>query len=139
MVYATCYTYNGAALGTSVSAASVVPSADTSVSVSASEALTKDQTTSQATVDQSEQEAQKVVAKYLIAVHEKNFSDAVSLVKDSWYLSEEKQIQKYEEYSNRTDFDKIEVVGTQKESNSSVAVTIKEDGKKQKIESNQRW
>ncbi|TKH37566.1 hypothetical protein C1I59_09920 [Paenibacillus polymyxa] len=122
MVYATCYTYNGAALGTSVSAASVVPSADTSVS--ASEDLTKDQTTSQATVDQSEQEAQKVVAKYLTAVHEKNFSDAVSQVKDSWYLSEEKQIQKYEEYSNRTDFDKIEVVGTQKESNSSVAVTI---------------
>ncbi|MGR6762549.1 hypothetical protein ACU1JV_11990 [Paenibacillus sp. T2-29] len=89
MVYATCYTYNGAALGTSVSAASVVPSADTSVSVSASEALTKDQTTSQATVDQSKQETQKVVAKYLTAVHEKNFSDAVSLVKDSWYLSEE--------------------------------------------------
>ncbi|URJ47226.1 MULTISPECIES: hypothetical protein [Paenibacillus] len=122
-----------AALGTSVSAAPVVPSADTSVSVSASEALTKDQATSEAAVDQSEQEAQKVVTKYLTAMHEKNFSDAVSLVKDSRYLSEEKQIQKYEEYSNRTDFDKIEVVGAQKESNSSVAVAIKEDGEKQNL------
>ncbi|MGS5018628.1 hypothetical protein [Paenibacillus sp. JJ1683] len=122
-----------AALGTSVSAAPVVPSADTSVSVSASEALTKDQATSETAVDQSEQEAQKVVTKYLTAMHEKNFSDAVSLVKDSRYLSEEKQIQKYEEYSNRTDFDKIEVVGAQKESNSSVAVTVKEDGEKQNL------
>ncbi|MCP3796421.1 hypothetical protein [Paenibacillus sp. CH40] len=122
-----------AALGTSVSAAPVVPSADTSVSVSASEALTKDQATSEVAVDQSEQEAQKVVTKYLTAMHEKNFSDAVSLVKDSRYLSEEKQIQKYEEYSNRTDFDKIEVVGAQKESNSSVAVVIKEDGEKQNL------
>ncbi|WP_235209078.1 hypothetical protein [Paenibacillus polymyxa] len=66
-----------AALGTSVSAAPVVPSDDTSVSVSASEALTKDQATSETAVDQSEQEAQKVVTKYLTAMHEKNFSDAV--------------------------------------------------------------
>ncbi|UMR36727.1 hypothetical protein MJ749_04670 [Paenibacillus polymyxa] len=66
-----------AALGTSVSAAPVVPSADTSVSVSASEALTKDQATSETAVDQSEQAAQKVVTKYLTAMHEKNFSDAV--------------------------------------------------------------
>ncbi|UQQ36270.1 hypothetical protein [Paenibacillus polymyxa] len=66
-----------AALGTSVSAAPVVPSVDTSVSVSASEALTKDQATSETAVDQSEQEAQKVVTKYLTAMHEKNFSDAV--------------------------------------------------------------
>ncbi|MDQ0050236.1 hypothetical protein J2T18_004564 [Paenibacillus polymyxa] len=125
-----------AALGTSVSAAPVVPSADSVTAVSSaspSDAPAKDQATSAAAVDQSEQDAQKVVTKYLTAMHEKNFSDAVSLVKDSRYLSEEKQIQKYEEYSNRTDFDKIEVVGAQKESNSSVAVTIKEDGEKKDL------
>lgn len=126
-----------AALGTSVSAAPVVDQSTDAVSAvssaSPSDVLTKDQATSESAVDQSEQEAQKVVKKYLTAMHEKNFSDAVSLVKDSRYLSEEKQIQKYEEYSNKTDFDKIEVVGAQKESDSSVAVTIKEDGEKQNL------
>ncbi|WP_263559919.1 hypothetical protein [Paenibacillus polymyxa] len=70
-----------AALGTSVSAAPVVDQSTDAVSAvssaSPSDVLTKDQATSESAVDQSEQEAQKVVTKYLTAMHEKNFSDAV--------------------------------------------------------------
>ncbi|WP_277375711.1 hypothetical protein [Paenibacillus polymyxa] len=73
-----------AALGTSVSAAPVIDQSTDAVSAvsavssaSPSDVLTKDQATSESAVDQSEQEAQKVVTKYLTAMHEKNFSDAV--------------------------------------------------------------
>lgn len=39
-------------------------------------------------------------------MHEKHFSDAVDLVKDSRYILMKKKIRKYEKYSNRNDFDK---------------------------------
>ncbi|MFS8214483.1 MULTISPECIES: hypothetical protein [Paenibacillus] len=44
----------------------------------------KYQATFDATVDQ-EHDAQKVVTRYLTAIHEKHLSDAVDMVKDSRY------------------------------------------------------
>ncbi|MGM1022286.1 MAG: hypothetical protein ACQEXV_17505 [Bacillota bacterium] len=51
---------------------------------------TKDQAIFDAAVDQSEQDAQKVVTKYLTAMHEKHFSDAVDLSKIHGTYNEEK-------------------------------------------------
>lgn len=57
----------------------------------------KYQATFDATVDQ-EHGAQKVVTRYLNAIHEKHLSDAVDMVKDSRYLLMEKN--KFESISS---------------------------------------
>lgn len=73
-----------------------------------------------------EQIAQEVVEDYLTNMKNKNFTEAIKLVEDSRYPDQNKQIQKYEDYSEETDFSGIKVIDTTKLTDKDVIVTIKE-------------
>lgn len=74
-----------------------------------------------------EQVAQKVVEGYLTAMESKNFEAALELVVDTRYPDKEVQLEKYEKYSDKTNFDDVSIVDTKVLSDTSVVVSIEED------------
>lgn len=68
--------------------------------------------------------AKGVVQNYLTAMEIKNFSKATSYVRDFRYQDTQKQIAKYETYSNSTNFNNVKILSATTETESKVSVKI---------------
>lgn len=77
-------------------------------------------------MEQPEEQAKEVVAKYLDSMGNGDFETATLLVNDKRFKTVETQIYNYEKYQKSTDFDKIKILSANQESDNRVQVDVQE-------------